>query len=165
MCQELLWQMSTGCNVTSEESKINLNERCPFIEFGGMTKECKCQGCAKLPKRPPFFHDPISYAETLNNPRILKSHLPLSMLPKDVLEVSKVVVIARNVKDVCVSYYYHEKLLNVHGLDSSVSFEDYALRFMDGNPEAYGNYWIHLGPLEILCLIIGEHLREHLVVP
>ena len=23
----------------------------------------------------------------------------------------------------------------------------------------FGNNWIHLGPLEILCLIIGEHFR------
>ena len=33
MASELLWQMSTGCDVKSEESKRKLLIRCPFLEY------------------------------------------------------------------------------------------------------------------------------------
>ena len=33
MVTELLWQMSTGCNVKSQQSKKKLDLRCPYIEL------------------------------------------------------------------------------------------------------------------------------------
>ena len=33
MASELLWQMSTGCDVKSEKSKQKLTVRCPFLEY------------------------------------------------------------------------------------------------------------------------------------
>ena len=146
MGQELLWQMSTGCTVNSEESKKPILQRSPFIEFGGLTKGCQCDECAKLPRNTrSHLLDPITHAESLNSPRILKSHLPVSMLPPNVLDVAKVVVIARNVKDVCVSFYHHEKLMKQnHAWDPSATFEDYVKFFIEGKPGLYGNYWEHL---------------------
>ena len=37
MASELLWQMSTGCDVKSEKSKQKLTVRCPFLEFTTLT--------------------------------------------------------------------------------------------------------------------------------
>ena len=142
MGQELIWQMSRGCHVGSEESKTQLFTRTPFLEFGGLKKECGCDECVKIPERPLYLQDPIAYTESLESPRIIKSHLPVSMLPPNLLETSKVVVIARNVKDVCVSFYHHEKLMASHGFTGS--FEDFCTFFMEGNPGGYGDYWIHL---------------------
>ena len=139
MSQELLWQMSRGCNVNSEESKTQLFTRSPFIEMGGMRLE---EDCINKNERPVYIQDPITYAESLKSPRILKTHLPVSMLPPTVLKTSKVIVVARNVKDACVSFYHHEKLLKHHGW--SASFEDYVEFFMDGKPGGCGNYWVHL---------------------
>jgi len=144
MTEELLWQMSTGCNVGSEESKIKLGDRCAFIEREGMTRNCRCNDCTKDTKGMSYKQDSISHAETLKSPRILCTHLPASMLPPDVLKVAKVVIIARNVKDVCVSFYHHEKLLKIHGMDTSISFEIYVKYFMDGKPGLFGDYWTHL---------------------
>merc|ERR1712141_650308 len=93
-------------------------------------------------ERPAYLQDPITYAESLKSPRILKTHLPVSMLPPRVLTTSKVIVVARNVKDACVSFYHGEKLLKHHGW--SASFEDYVKFFMDGKPGGCGNYWVHL---------------------
>ena len=33
MTSELLWQMSTGCDVKSEQSKTKLTKRSPFLEY------------------------------------------------------------------------------------------------------------------------------------
>ena len=142
MSQELLWQMSRGCNVTSEESKTNLFKRSPFLEREGLFRIPASQ---EDPKR----LNQIEYAETLPGPRIMKCHLPVSMLPPNVLEVAKVIVVARNVKDACVSFYHHEKLLKHHGWSNSASFDDYAKFYMDGRPIACGNYWTHLKVLII----------------
>jgi hypothetical protein len=149
MGQELLWQMSRGCDVNSEESKAPLFARSPFIALGGLLRECSNQECEQCelsvpPKVPPFWIDPIAHAEGLTGPRIIKSHLPISMLPPTLLEVSKVIVLARNPRDACVSFFHHEKLFPHHGWDHSVPFEEYAKLYLDGKPSAYGDYFVHL---------------------
>ena len=139
MSQELLWQMSRGCDVTSDESKAQLFTRSPFLGFGGLVGPC--EETNKNQPRPPFMEDAVAYAETLPSPRIIKSHLPISMLPPKVLETSKVIVMARNVKDACVSFYHHEKLLPHHAYTGT--FESYVEFYMKGEV-AYGNYWTHI---------------------
>ena len=87
--------------------------------------------------------DTVSHTENCKSPRIIKTHLPLAMLPPNLLEVSKVVVILRNVKDACASFYHHEQLLMNQGLDKAVSFEQYTDVYMKGEV-LYGNYWDNL---------------------
>merc|ERR1719361_2951251 len=131
MTQELLWQMSTGCNVESEDSKKHLFIRSPFLEMT-QVRESRMGDVPGMPE------DFITYAEEeLKDPRILKTHLPVSMLPPEVLEISKVVVTSRNPKDVCVSMYHHGP-----GLAAKTSFDDHAERFMRGEGGAGGgDYW------------------------
>jgi hypothetical protein len=145
MGQELLWQMSRGCNVTSEESKTQLFSRSPFLEIGALKGICDCKECIDaFDNRPALFKDAVSYAETLPGPRIMKTHLPISMLPASILDISKVIVIARNPKDACVSFYHHEKLLPNHGMSESAHFDEFAKLYMKGQPSCYGDYWTHL---------------------
>ena len=47
--------------------------------------------------------------------RFVKSHLPLSMNNPRLLDTCKVVYVARNPKDVCVSFYNHCKLMATYG--------------------------------------------------
>ena len=42
-------------------------------------------------------------------PRMIKSHLPLNLLPDNLLETFKVIYVARNMKDAAVSLYYNLK--------------------------------------------------------
>lgn len=44
------------------------------------------------------------------SPRFIKTHLPLSMLPPNLLSTAKVVYVARDPRDVAVSYYYLYKM-------------------------------------------------------
>jgi Sulfotransferase domain len=75
------------------------------------------------------------------SPRILKTHLPVSMLPPDIFKKgSKVVYVCRNPKDACVSYYHHTLLFFP---DQDVSFDTFEEMFMKGRLD-YGDYWYHL---------------------
>lgn len=45
------------------------------------------------------------------SPRFIKTHLPLSMLPPNLLNTARVVYVARDPRDVAVSYYYLHKMI------------------------------------------------------
>ena len=61
-------------------------------------------------------------------PRFIKSHLPLSLLPSDLVSKAKVVYVVRNPMDVLVSYYHHHKLITGHGYVGDLP--SFAKRFM-----------------------------------
>ena len=42
-----------------------------------------------------IIHDTVAWTENLKSPRIIKTHLPLSMLPPSLLETSKVLYVGR----------------------------------------------------------------------
>ncbi|KAG8239789.1 hypothetical protein J437_LFUL019425, partial [Ladona fulva] len=50
-------------------------------------------------------------AAAMESPRHFRTHLPLSLLPPNLLDTCKVVYVARNPKDVAVSYYNLNSLM------------------------------------------------------
>jgi len=60
--------------------------------------------------------------------RLIKSHLPIHLLPPDILTKCKVVYVARNPKDVVVSYYHHHKLTK--SVEQDLQFSDFVKFFM-----------------------------------
>ena len=72
-----------------------------------------------FPRMALLMHDTIAYVESMPSPRIIKTHLPLDMLPPNLLDTAKVIYVCRNVKDSCVSWFHHEKLLPVHSFPGS----------------------------------------------
>jgi len=60
--------------------------------------------------------------------RFIKTHLPFSLLPNDLVTKAKVVYVVRNPMDVLVSYYHHHKLINGHGYVGDLP--SFAQRFM-----------------------------------
>ncbi|XP_047636119.1 sulfotransferase 1A1 isoform X2 [Phacochoerus africanus] len=72
--------------------------RVPFLEF-------------KMPGCPTGFE----LLEDTPAPRLLKTHLPLALLPQTLLDQKvKVVYVARNAKDVAVSFYHFYRMAKVH---------------------------------------------------
>ena len=63
------------------------------------------------------------------------------MLPPNLLDVCKVVFVARNPMDCCVSFYHHERLVPQMGFAGT--FEQYADLFRHGN-NPMGSYFTHL---------------------
>ena len=96
--QEMVWQIVNKCDF--ERGKLPLFERFPFLEIDTLIKD-----------RP---LDILDNLEKQEGQRLIKTHLPLSLLPDNLLETGKVVYVARNPKDVLVSYYHHHKLVRGH---------------------------------------------------
>lgn len=75
-------------------------------------------------------YQPIyQYLENKTERRFIKTHLPIQLMPRNIREVgAKVVYVARNPKDVAVSYFYFQS-------DTSFGyrgdFETYVQYFMD----------------------------------
>ncbi|KAK4883050.1 hypothetical protein RN001_006369 [Aquatica leii] len=88
--------------------------------------------------------NPVTFANNMNSPRCLKAHLAVKYLPDDIQDGKKkpkIIYIARNPKDVCVSsYYYCNNTMKV--LDCS--FEEFADMFLDNYAWPSENYWDHV---------------------
>ncbi|KAK4006023.1 hypothetical protein OUZ56_011150 [Daphnia magna] len=124
--QELVWMVVNNCNAEAAR-KSPLFIRSPFLEASRI---------ASLQSAPPEVHVLVPKVEVIEkspSPRVIKSHLPFSLLHSQLLETSKVVYVVRNPKDVIVSYYCHHKLFHRHGfLGDADLFAEY---FM--NDEVY----------------------------
>jgi len=77
----------------------------------------------------------------LEGRRVLKSHYSFDFLPENLPDKCKVVYVARNPLDCCVSYFHHNRDMPKHGYKAS--FADFAEDFMAGIM-LYGDYWSHL---------------------
>ncbi|XP_078737953.1 sulfotransferase 4A1-like isoform X3 [Lampetra fluviatilis] len=78
----------------------------------------------------------------LTTPRIIKTHLPYGLLPRDLWDSkAKVVYMARNPKDLAVSYYQFLRSLRTPGFRGS--FPEFCRRFLE-NRLAYGSWFDHV---------------------
>ncbi|XP_031748835.1 sulfotransferase 1C2-like isoform X1 [Xenopus tropicalis] len=74
----------------------------------------------------------VELAQTMKSPRVLKTHLPINLLPPSFWEKNvKVVYFARNAKDCMVSYYYFQKINKV--LPDPGTWENYFSAFLSGH--------------------------------
>merc|ERR1719270_1063570 len=81
------------------ESLTYWNEENRDVEIGSLAQTVENQ--------PKFFANSMKHVESLPSPRFIKTHHPISMLPPDLLTKAKVIYVGRNVKDICVSSFYH----------------------------------------------------------
>nr|CAD7402045.1 unnamed protein product [Timema poppensis] len=85
-------------------------------------------------------YDSITLASKMKSPRILKTHLPVQMLPKEVwTKKPKIIYVSRNPKDAAVSYYHHHRLWNGY----VGSFEEFMEAFLE-DALVYSPFWDHV---------------------
>ena len=88
--QEIVWQIHNEGAI----SEANILDRVPLLELGA---------------NPPERKTSAPLIEALPTPRLLKTHLTYNTIPKGANEGTqcKYVYVARNPKDVAVSYYHY----------------------------------------------------------
>ncbi|XP_050498562.1 sulfotransferase 1E1-like [Diabrotica virgifera virgifera] len=147
--QEMIWLLANNLNY-EKASQVNLRQRFPFLEFSSflhpemkaiLLKENqhdweKCQIIQGLDR---------GIIENLNNMkerRFIKTHNPFSLMPPNLLDVGcKVIYVARNPKDVAVSYYHLAKTYRTFCYVGD--FPQFWRYFQDGLVP-WAPYWEHL---------------------
>nr|XP_023026985.1 sulfotransferase 1C4-like [Leptinotarsa decemlineata] len=146
---ELVWLLANDLNY-QKAAEISLWQRFPFLEFSCFVhKETKAK----------FLHEnrddfeKYQMVDILDYPawkflsdspgkRFIKTHLPFSLLPPNLLDVGcKVIYVARNPRDVAVSFYHLNRLYRTQGYEGDFpEFWDYFQR----NLVAWAPYWEHI---------------------
>ncbi|MEE6518405.1 hypothetical protein FKM82_029416 [Ascaphus truei] len=91
---------------------------------------------------PPPVPSGVQILENTPSPRLVKTHLPYQLVPKSFWEQNcKVIYVARNAKDIAVSYY-HFDLLSKTQPDPG-TWEQYVERFLQGNVP-WGSWFDHV---------------------
>lgn len=99
--------------------------RVPFLEF-------KAPGC------PPG----LEVLKDTPPPRLLKTHLPLALIPQALLDQKvKVIYVARNAKDVAVSYYHFYRMVQLN--PDPGTWDSFLEKFMAGEV-SYGSWYQHV---------------------
>ena len=100
----------------------------------------------------------VEMYDRVPSPRLIRPHMPFYLLDPNLLDTCKVVYVARNPKDVIVSYYHHHRLFpNVHGYLGTL--EQFAQNFIN-DQGAQVSYIILSPPLGALLLQHWSLLKQ-----
>lgn len=84
----------------------------------------------------------VEQLEKTTSPRVVKTHLPIDLLPKSFWKNHfKTIYVARNPKDVAVSFYHFDLMNSLHPHPGT--WEEYLEKFMTGNI-SYGSWFNHV---------------------
>ncbi|XP_075969860.1 luciferin sulfotransferase-like [Anticarsia gemmatalis] len=121
--RELVWIVANDWNFAKSES-IPLVARFMFLEFPTLVhpsmKEnimAETQDQSKVKLLDVITYPGTKRLEEAESPRFVYSHLPLSLLPPSFLVTAKVVYVARDPRDVAVSFYHMNRLHRLLGYD------------------------------------------------
>ncbi|XP_038637012.1 sulfotransferase 4A1 isoform X1 [Scyliorhinus canicula] len=103
----------------------------------------------------------LDIIKELTSPRLIKSHLPYRFLPTDLHNgQSKVICMARNPKDLVVSYYQFHRSLRT--MSYRGTFQEFCRRFMN-DKLGYGSwfehvqeFWVHRMDSNVLFLLYED---------
>lgn len=116
--QELVWMINNNLDYEKAKEK-ELSNKYNFIEFFALLSDKAKEEMASIEELKDIDlgeHEGEGYllAEKMESPRFIKTHQPFSLLPPFLLHQAKVVYVARDPRDVAVSFYYHNKFFKVH---------------------------------------------------
>ncbi|XP_076034910.1 uncharacterized protein LOC143021359 [Oratosquilla oratoria] len=152
--QDIIWNMVNNPNSDNPLADESIKNRSPYLEVDmlvlGKYKEMILSqyGSPVLkkffdlcPGGNPTDGPGIQMASVIPGPRIIKTHLTFPLLSPGLLDTAKVVYVARNPKDMCVSNLHHCRIGKMHNFQGDMDlFIDYLI-----NDELhYGSYWDHI---------------------
>ncbi|KAF4527039.1 hypothetical protein B566_EDAN001587 [Ephemera danica] len=148
LMQELVWLIKNDLDFETA-SKVLLLDRSPQIEhITQITRKLQEKVEAEVRGDPvreaiasQVFVDPIPLLDAAPGSRTIKSHLPLSFLPPNLLDIGKVVYVCRSTKDVAVSFYHlGEQVRNLEYVGDFKTFWNY----FENNKVWNAPYWDHI---------------------
>lgn len=149
--QEIIWTMVHNPKLDNPKAQESLWLRSPDISLDMMFDSKTLGGKApesyqkKFREQCPGKNEKegvtLHLADAEPSPRILKSHYPFTLMPKDVLDRVKVVYVARNPKDMAISLFNNFKMFKVFEFESEK--EEYFKDIMN-NKTLYCPYWPHV---------------------
>nr|XP_004610797.1 unnamed protein product [Sorex araneus] len=120
LLQEVVYLVSQGAD-PDEIGLMNIDEQLPVLEYP---------------------QPGLDILKELTSPRLIKSHLPYRFLPSDLHDGdSKVIYMARNPKDLVVSYYQFHRSLRT--MSYRGTFQEFCRRFMN-DKLGYGSWFEHV---------------------
>ncbi|XP_068158258.1 luciferin sulfotransferase [Drosophila tropicalis] len=149
--QELLWLLMNDCDF---ETALATDQeiRSPFMEFSFYTYG-DADGAIRI-------------LEDLDSPRLIKTHLPLALLPAQLWQKkAKVVYVSRNPLDAMVSSYYHGLSWGFYyGQTMEQFFENEILRkkIVEENPIAHFAEFYHLRHEPWIFYTSFENMKDNL---
>ncbi|XP_045478224.1 sulfotransferase 1B1-like [Harmonia axyridis] len=147
--QEMVWLLANNLDY-EKAAEVPLVARFPFLEFScfvhsELKAEFLKENVDSVSKRQMIeeIAEPIcDYLDKFEGRRFIKTHLPLSLLPKNLLTAGcKVIYIARNPKDVAVSFYHLNRLIRTQGYKGD--FQTY-WEYFQNNLQPWTPYWDHI---------------------
>ena len=160
--QELAWLLINDLNYEKAKS-INQFYRAPFIEFGNVGND-DSPNIFELEQTGEnsriFMKQSYKYAtKIMKDPRLIKTHLPIQLLSPQIQTEQKIIYVARNLKDVCVSFY--------HMKNCTDEFKEFALAFKNGDLGP-GNWPLHIKDAwtrkdqKNICFVWYEEMKQDL---
>ncbi len=118
--QEIVWLLRNDVDVEKATS-LNQFYRAPYVDLQYIWR-LRLKDGEKPPPYPEslersnenlhsFIANSMEYSRTMERPRTVKTHNSMTMLPDELLDKCKVIFVARNIKDMAISYYYHFQTL------------------------------------------------------
>ena len=112
--QEMVWCLQNNVNI-EKSNATTLDMRVPYFEITALSEEM-------ADTIPNSFVE----VENMSTPRVIKTHLSFEMLPNQCTD-KKLIYVARNPRDVCVSFYNHCRILGAY----TDTFENFAEVFLN----------------------------------
>ncbi|XP_014481471.1 PREDICTED: sulfotransferase 1C4-like isoform X3 [Dinoponera quadriceps] len=136
LTQELVWLVANDINF-DDASREHLYERFRFLEITTVLED---EGLLKM-SGSDMWQNSVKFADEQPSPRFIKSHMPFDLLPNVVNSDCKIIYVARNPRDVVVSWYHFQK--GNKAIKYNGNFEQFCDIFMNSRT-IYDPYWEHV---------------------
>jgi len=151
--QEMVWNIVHNLDFQTAKA-VELDERVPYVELSSMVTPAEAVAMG--------IEDSITKVEKMPSPRIIKTHVSVDMLPKEVLtKKAKVIYVCRNPRDVVVSYFNFLKLDGFYG-SLDVFFNAFLGDVLSYSPflQHVRGYWERRSEENILFLSYEEMKKD-----
>ncbi|XP_060807908.1 luciferin sulfotransferase-like [Amyelois transitella] len=137
--QELVWLVANDFDYEIART-VRIDERFPNLNPVNLPKLAS-EAKFNIDSANSLKNTAYDLISRMSSPRFIKCHIPLSLLPPGILDKAKMVYVARDPRDVVVSYYHYHRFLTLRAFNGD--FKTFWNLFRNDLVE-YGPYFAHV---------------------